>query len=55
MSAFNKGRNIYINIIKSYGVSFNHILYIVEVRDKTPLTVRPENIIKTIVLRILFY
>ena len=49
-SALNKRRNVYINIMESCRVSFNYKLRIIRVGDKSPLAVRSESIIKTVVL-----
>ena len=53
MSGFYKRRNIYINMIESCKVSLNCILYIIRVKDKVPLAVRPKSVIEIIVLRVL--
>ena len=50
ISALYKRRNIYINIIKSYRISFNCELYIVGVGDKLLLAIRSKSIIETVVL-----
>ena len=52
VSALYKRRNVYINITKSYRVSFNCELYIVGVGDKSPLAIRSESVIETVVLQI---
>jgi len=55
ISTFNKGGKFYINVMESYKVLFNYIFYIIRVKNKILLIVRTKSVIKTIVLRILFY
>ena len=54
-STFYKRRNVYVDMAESYRVSLNRELYIIRVRNKSLLTVRPKSIIETIVLGVLSY